>query len=158
LKSQAEQNPKPPLEVARELAVALLRSTEIEILDLSRLHVSIGDGNWISWKCAFLPHAEKFPEEIVRGLSELGERKVIRAVASPRERVWFRTSTRPSLHFLLEHADGRFSLAGHIDAAAPIRHPLVHLLQDYLPAHGAGKHPTPAELWHQWLRSRPSNP
>ncbi|MGA8037548.1 MAG: hypothetical protein WA823_01110 [Candidatus Acidiferrales bacterium] len=126
-------------------------------MDRSRLHVIVGGGNWISWECAFVQEFENSPEEIVRGLSQFGERRAIRAVASPRERVWFRTHTRPSLHFLLVHADGRFLLAGHVDAAAPFPNPFVHLMQDYLPARGVGAHPAPAELWREWLRVRMSS-
>lgn len=157
MNSQTEQPSKDHIEIARELVIALLRATGIDILDLSRLRVIVGGGNWISWECAFAQRIENSPEAIVRGLSKFGERKVIRAVASLGEGLWFRTETRPSLHFLVQRADGKFALAGHVDAAAPHRNPFVHLFQDYLPARGLGTHPGPGELWAEWNRFRVPN-
>jgi hypothetical protein len=94
-----------------------------------------------------IPLLQRIQNSFRRALNT-GHAKKIRGIASsPEQLAWFRTNTRPSLHFCIYMSEMRLHLKGHIDAAAPLNHPLVHLLQDFLPAHGIGHHPTPEKLW-----------
>jgi hypothetical protein len=142
-----------PIDYARKLVTALLPATGLmPAIDPRTLHVFIGEGNWISYECSFYPHPENSCSGRAGVLNASVAKRLDRIERSQKKLAWFRTRTRPSLHFCIAFKDGHFALKGHVDAAAPGRNPLVHLVHDYLPAHGIGEHPTPRELWVTFVR------
>jgi hypothetical protein len=137
-----------PIDFAERLVIDLLRMAGIDqSLDPRTLRVIIGEGNWISFDCNLWEHLERNPQAFVSVLSPVTARKILSLADAPHKRAWFRTATCPSLHYFVYVEDGRLKLKGHVDAAAPLVKPFTHLLDDYLPSHGIGTHPTPEELW-----------
>jgi hypothetical protein len=137
-----------PIDFAERLVIELLRFTNLDqALDPRTLKVIIGEGNWISFDCGFWQHLERKPEAVVSVLPPVIARKILRLARAPQSRAWFRTATCPSLHYFVYLDDGRLKMKGHVDAAAPLVQPLTHFIDDYLPSHGIGTHPTPEQLW-----------
>jgi hypothetical protein len=103
------------------------------------LRVLVGDGNWISFSLEMRASTDVISLDAVRKLRRGGKSG---------ESVWYRSKGIPSLHFEILAAVPGEALKGrgHVDAADPTRHPIAHLIQDYLPAHGVGTHPTPEAL------------
>jgi hypothetical protein len=131
---------------AAEVVKQLLERTGLAAsVDGESLRVNVGDGNWIS-----------FSFEMKAGenaLSLMATKKLRRGGGKSEngksgKAVWCRSKGFPSLHFQVQAA-GRaeaFQIRGHVDAADPTRHPIAHLVRDYLPAHGVGTHPTAEAL------------
>jgi hypothetical protein len=123
----------------------LSRAGLSRMLDSQTLRVVVGKGNWIS-----------FSFQMQRGAdhSSLDVSKILRRSSGKPQQgkslksSWFRSEGLPSLHFEVIPAErlGEIFVRGHVDAADPKHHPVAHLFQDYLPAHGVGKHPTPQKL------------
>jgi hypothetical protein len=115
------------------------------MLDPQTLKVIVGKGNWIS-----------FSFQMQRGAdhSSLDLSKLLRRTSGKpqegksRKSAWFRSEGLPSLHFEVIPAErlGEIFVQGHVDTADPQKHPIAHLLRDYLPAHGVGTHPSPKKL------------
>jgi hypothetical protein len=154
LRRNGTQIPHQELDCAKRLVVALLPSTAlIPALDYESIQIFIGEGNWISFECPFRAALGVSAAELSRVLNPRGARQIRRAAASSGREAWFRTRTRPSLHYRVACANNRFTLKGHVDAAEPLHHPLVHLVQDYLPARGVGRHPKASQLLARFLDS-----
>jgi hypothetical protein len=101
------------------------------------LRVTVGRGNWISFYCRLKLSVTRFEAS-----------KKLRRGENTGVSVWYRSKGFPSLHFEVRDVAGPegLELGGHVDAADPIRHPIAHLVRDYLPTHGWGTHPTPDAL------------
>lgn len=154
LRRSGAEIPHQEIDCAKRLVLALLPSTAlIPALDYESIQVFIGEGNWISFECPFRAALGVSAEELTRVLNPRGARQIRRVAASSAGAAWFRTRTRPSLHYRVACADTCFTLKGHVDAAEPLHHPLVHLVQDYLPARGVGRHPSASELLARFLDS-----
>jgi hypothetical protein len=141
-----------PLDYARALVCELFPRNGIGIdwmVDPRSLRVSIGDGNWISFECDFYEAIRTSAETLAPGFHEPVRSRVLKMGKWLERKVWFRTEGRPSLHYFIETKDGVLRVRGHVDAAAPRQHPLRHFVQDYLPAHGVGTHPTAEQLWKE---------
>lgn len=137
-----------PIDYARRLVADLFTGSKLhELLEPSTLRVIIGEGNWISYECSFWSYIECDAQSLKWCFEPAEMRKVLRLARAPHRRAWFRSRTRPSLHYFIYLDEGRLKLKGHVDAAAPLAKPFVHLVHDYLPAHGIGAHPTAEELW-----------
>ncbi len=116
----------------------LLERTGITALvDGESLRVMVGEGNWISFSAAMRTGADA---AALDGLKEL--RRGGRGKSGDAR--WYRSRGFPSLHF--EFFAAERLVRGHVDAADPTRHPVAHLVRDYLPAHGVGRHPAPDAL------------
>jgi hypothetical protein len=120
--------------VVRQL---LERTGMAALLDGESLRVTVGGGNWISFAVAMPAGAETTAVDELETLRRGGRGKSDDAR-------WYRSKGFPSLHF--EFFAGERLVRGHVDAADPTRHPIAHLVRDYLPAHGVGTHPTPDAL------------
>ncbi len=114
-------------------------------VDGESLRVNVGGGNWISFSFEM-----KVGEN---GSSMVGSKKIRRSGGKAENgksggAVWYRSKGFPSLHFqVLSGVRGdAFEVRGHVDTADPTRHPIAHLVRDYLPAHGVGTHPTAEAL------------
>jgi hypothetical protein len=123
----------------------LTRAGLSRVLDPQTLQVIVGAGNWIS-----------FSFQMHRGAdhSSLDVSKTLRRTSGKAQQgkssksVWFRSEGLPSLHFEVIPAErlGEILVQGHVDAADPKGHPAAHFFRDFLPSHGLGTHPTPANL------------
>jgi hypothetical protein len=137
-----------PIDYARRLVADLLTTSCLnEVLDPSALRVIIGEGNWISYECSFWDYLKCDSQSLRPCLKPAALRKILALTGAQDRRAWFRMRTGPSLHYFVYLEEGLLKLKGHIDAAAPLAKPFVHLVHDYLPAHGIGTHPTPQQLW-----------
>ena len=144
-----------PIDYARRLVADLFTGSLLQdVLDPATLRVVIGEGNWISYECSFWEYLKCDRESLKPCLKPAALRKVLRLARAPHRRAWFRTRTKPSLHYFIYIEESRLKLKGHVDAAAPLAKPFVHLFDDYLPAHGFGTHPTPEELWAAYKTRR----
>jgi hypothetical protein len=146
-----------PIDFARSLVIELLGRTGLgfeRMLDPRTLRVIVGGGNWISFECALFDSLAKSAQALAGSLPERERGRILGLEKSLERKVWFRTAGRPSLHYFVEMKDGRLRLRGHVDAAAPRKHPLRHLVRDYLPAHGIGVHPEPERLWRDFNGNR----
>lgn len=146
-----------PIDYARSLVCELFARNGMGLewmVDPQSLRVIIGDGNWISWECDFLERLRKSAEVLAAGFEQPVRARVLKLDKSLARKVWFRTVGRPSLHYFIEARDGAMRLRGHVDAAAPKRHPLRHFVEDYMPAHGVGTHPTAQQLWNSFNANR----
>jgi hypothetical protein len=103
------------------------------------LRVMVGGGNWISFSAEIRAGAD------VGALDGLETLRRGRRGKSQDSR-WYRSKGFPSLHFEFFSFERPAQVRGHVDAADPARHPIAHLVRDYLPAHGVGTHPTPEAL------------
>jgi hypothetical protein len=145
-----------PLDFARAVVIAIFPRNGIgleRMVDPQSLRVIIGGGNWISFECDFWPAIRGSAEALAPGFKEPIRSRILKLGTSLERKVWFRTAGKPSLHYFIEVKDGALRIRGHVDAAAPRQHPLRHLFQDYLPAHGVGSHPTAQQLWNEISRN-----
>jgi hypothetical protein len=134
----------------QECAVAVVtrllhRAGLSRMLDPQTFHIVVGKGNWISFSFQMqrgADHSSFDLSKLLRRTSGKPQR------SNARKSAWFRSEGFPSLHFEVVPAErlGEIFVRGHVDAADPKKHPVAHLFRDYLPAHGIGKHPTPAKL------------
>jgi hypothetical protein len=137
-----------PIDFARQLVADLVTASSLrELLDPATLRVIIGEGNWISYECSFWNYLKCDSPSLKQYLAPADTRKILRLARAPHRRAWFRTPTRPSLHYFVHLDEGRLKVRGHVDAAAPLAGPVTHFVRDYLPARGVGTHPTPEKLW-----------
>ena len=145
-----------PIDFARAVVCELFARNGMGLewmVDPQSLRVIIGDGNWISFECDFLEPIGASAATLAPGFDEPVRGRILRLDMSLERKVWFRTAGRPSLHYFIEKKNDVCRIRGHVDAAAPRRHPLRHLLRDYMPAHGIGRHPTAQQLWNEANRS-----
>jgi hypothetical protein len=144
-----------PIDYARRLVAALFTGSLLsDVLDPATLRVIIGEGNWISYECSFWEYLKCDRQSLKSSLEPSALRKIVRLAHGPDRRTWFRSRTKPSLHYFIYLEQGRLKLKGHVDAAAPRKNPYVHLVDDYLPAHGIGTHPTAEQLWAAYKTRR----
>ncbi len=137
-----------PIDFARRLVADLFTGSLLsDVLDPATLRVIIGEGNWISYECSFWEYLQCDRESLKPCVKPAALRKILRLADAPHRHAWFRSSTKPSLHYFIYLEDGRLKLKGHVDAAAPRKNLFVHLLHDYLPARGIGTHPAAEQLW-----------
>ncbi|MFY9801838.1 MAG: hypothetical protein WA211_00425 [Candidatus Acidiferrales bacterium] len=125
----------------------LLRETDLaQLVEGDSLIVTVGSGDWISWSF-HLHSAISDPANTISKLwNAAGRRSFRRCWNRAGNSSWFRGKGAPSLHFEVRyrsHSRCGHVIKGHVDAADPWSHPVQHLLADYLPAHGVGKHPAP---------------
>jgi|SRR5450631_955735 hypothetical protein len=115
------------------------------MLDSQTLKVVVGKGNWISFSFQMQRGADHSSLDVSKTLRRSsGKPQQGKSLKSS----WFRSEGLPSLHFEVIPAErlGEILVQGHVDAADPKRHPVAHLFQDYLPAHGIGTHPSAEKL------------
>jgi hypothetical protein len=146
-----------PIDFARAVVCELFARNGMGLewmIDPQSLRVIIGDGNWISFECDFLEPIGTSAEALAAGFERPVRGRILKLDESLSRKVWFRTAGRPALHYFIDKKNGALRIRGHVDAAAPRRHPLRHLLQDYMPAHGFGTHPTAEQLWNDFNCSR----
>jgi hypothetical protein len=138
-----------PIDFARRLVADLFTGSALsDVLDPATLRVIIGDGNWISYECSFWAYLKCDSNSLKPCLARSTARKILRLARAPHRQAWFRTRTRPSLHYFVVLDEGRLKVRGHVDAASPFAGPVTHFLRDYLPARGIGAHPTAETLWN----------
>jgi hypothetical protein len=145
-----------PVDFARAVVIELFARNGMDLermVDPRTLRVIIGEGNWISFECDFWPAIRGSAEALAPGFHEPVRSRILKLNKSLERKVWFRTAGQPSLHYFIEKKNDVLRIRGHVDAAAPRRHPLRHLLQDYMPAHGVGTHPTAQQLWERLVSS-----
>lgn len=137
----------------------LLRETDlIQLVVPDSLAVSVGAGNWISWN--FQLHLATIdPASTISKLwNGSGKHSFRRCWSGAGKSAWFRSAGAPSLHFeVVSSTSGDRNaglIRGHVDAANPSSHPLKHLVADYLPAAGIGRHPDPGEMLNSLLHLR----
>jgi hypothetical protein len=146
-----------PIDFARAAVCELFARNGMGLewmVDPQSLRAIIGDGNWISFECDFLAPIGASTAALAPGFDEPVRGRILKLDKSLARKVWFRTAGRPSLHYFIEKNNDVLRIRGHVDAAAPRRHPLRHLLQDYMPAHGVGTHPTAQQLWNELSENR----
>jgi hypothetical protein len=136
---------------ARAVVEHLVHETGlVRLMVAGSLVVSVGDGNWISFTLRLQSAVPNPPHAISQLCNALGKQMLRRCATSALRATWFRSKAAPSAHFQLLGnpgvTPGETIVQGHVDAADPWSHPMIHLVRDYLPAHGIGKHPTPEEI------------
>jgi hypothetical protein len=129
----------------------LLRETDLlQLVDRDSLAVSMGAGNWISWRFQLHPATNNPASTIAKLWNGSGKRWFRRCWLRAGKSTWFRSTGAPSLHFEVVSGTSRDPngglIQGHVDAANPWSHPLKHLAEDYLPALGVGRHPDSDEM------------
>ena len=134
----------------RACAVALVNELFVRaglsrMLDPRTLKIVVGGGNWISFSFQMQRGADHSSLDLSGSLRRTSGKP---QQGKSRKSAWFRSEGVPSLHFEVIPAErlGEIFVQGHVDAADPKRHPVVHLFKDYLPAHGVGTHPSPEKL------------
>ncbi|MFZ0583213.1 MAG: hypothetical protein WA690_13210 [Candidatus Acidiferrales bacterium] len=143
---------------ARAVVEDLLRETDlVQLMDHRSLVVAVGSGHWISWSLQLHPAVTDPAITISKLWNGAGRPSFRRCWRPAGKSTWFRSKGAPSLHFevvagSLRGGHDRF-VRGHVDAANAWSHPLKHLVEDYLPSLGIGRHPGPYEML-QSLRSR----
>jgi hypothetical protein len=135
----------------------LLRETDLlQLADRDSLRVSVGAGNWISWSIRLHPATMDPATTISKLWNASGELSFRRCWPRAGKYAWFRSTGAPSLHFEVVPATSRDRnralVQGHVDAANPWSHPRKHLVEDYLPSLGIGRHPGPREMLQSLLR------
>lgn len=134
----------------QECAVAVVtqllqRAGLSRMLEPQTFSVVVGKGNWISFSFQMQRGADHSSFDLSKSLRRTSGKP---QPSNARKSAWFRSAGFPSLHFEVIPAErlGEIFVRGHVDAADPKMHPVAHLFRDYLPAHGLGTHPTPANL------------
>ncbi|MFZ3333012.1 MAG: hypothetical protein WA197_20410 [Candidatus Acidiferrales bacterium] len=136
---------------ARAVVDYLLRETDLsQLMDRGSLLVSVGTGDWISWSFQLHPAAIDPAGTISKLWNRFGKRSFRRCWPRAAKSAWFRSTGAPSLHCevvpsTFRDRNGTF-VQGHVDAANPWNHLQKHLIEDYLPSLGIGKHPGPREI------------
>jgi hypothetical protein len=134
----------------QECAVAvvsqlLYRAGLSRMFNPQTFRVIVGQGNWISFSFQMQRGADHSSFDLSKSLRRTSGKP---QQSNSRKSAWFRSEGFPSLHFEVIPAErlGEICVRGHVDAADPKKHPVAHLFRDYLPAHGVGRHPSPAKL------------
>ncbi|MGA7851844.1 MAG: hypothetical protein WCA15_00875 [Candidatus Acidiferrales bacterium] len=148
-----------PVASARAVVEYLLRKTDlVQLVDRDSLAVSLGASNWISWSLKLRPAAIDPASTISRLWNGSGKRSFRRSWTVAGKSAWFRSTGAPSLHFEVVATASRDRygafVQGHVDAANPWSHLRKHLVEDYLPSLGIGRHPGPREMLQSLLRPR----
>jgi hypothetical protein len=144
---------------AAAVVECLLRETDLlQFVDGDSLTATVGAGNWISWSFQ-LHRATIDPASTISKLwNGSGKLSFRRCWPRAGKFAWFRSTGLPSLHFEVVPSTSRYRngafVQGHVDAANPWSHPWKHLVEDYLPSLGIGRHPEPREILQSLLRLR----
>jgi hypothetical protein len=130
--------------------ILLCETDLVQLVDRDSLVVSVGTGNWISWSFQLHPAATD-PASIISKLwTSEGKPSFRRCWRPTGKSLSFRSRGAPSLHLQVGKSGSQDERArvvrGHVDTADPWSHPLKHLVEDYLPAIGVGRHPGPAVI------------
>ncbi len=144
---------------ARAIVQRLLAETGLQpLMEPGSLLVSVGAGFWISYLFHVRPGLTNVAETISRLRNVRGKRFASWAGNKADRRIWFRSCGAPSLHFQIVRSGTQASpsdiVDGHVDVAEPWSHPARHFFNDYLPAHGIGRHPTPREIRQAMAKPR----
>lgn len=148
-----------PCDGAGAVVEYLLRETDLlQLVERDSLRVTVGAGNWISWSFRLHPATIEPATTIAKLWNASGKLSFRRSWPRAGKSAWFRSTGAPSLHFEVYAGTpsdrNRAFVRGHVDAANPWSHLRKHLVEDYLPSVGIGRHPDPDEMLRLLLKRR----